>query len=128
MYDDALLAKIVAHADTRNTALARARAALDHLVLLGVRTNASLLSSILSHPRMMAGQVDTAFLESEIDALVTDPAAGADAREPALALSAALALHERLEPGGHAGAGPRADAADHDHQDPWHTLGAWRLT
>ena len=128
MHYDALLAKIVAHADTRDTALARARAALDRLVVLGVWTNASVLSSILSHPRMMAGQVDTAFLESEIDALVPTPAAVEDERRPALALSAALALHERLEPGGHPGTGTRANAAEPDHQDPWHTLGAWRLT
>lgn len=128
MHYDALLAKILAHADTRDTALARARAALDRLVVLGVRTNASMLSSLLSHPRMMAGHVDTAFLESEIDALLTGPAAAADEQGPALALSAALALHERLEPGDHPGAGTRADDADDDHQDPWHTLGAWRLT
>jgi acetyl/propionyl-CoA carboxylase alpha subunit len=127
MHYDALLAKIVAHADTRDTALTRARVALDRLVVLGVRTNSTLLSSILSHPRMRTGRVDTAFLESEIDALLADPAAAADESGPALALSAALALHERLEPGVHEGAGTRDDATQSVHQDPWHTLGEWRL-
>ena len=131
MHYDALLAKIVAYADTRDTALARARAALRRLVVLGVRTNATLLSSILSHPRVRRGQVDTAFLESEIDALLAaHPAAGDEEAgdEAALALSAALALHEHLEPGMHSRAGTGDQAPLAGHQDPWHTLGAWRLT
>jgi acetyl/propionyl-CoA carboxylase alpha subunit len=125
---DALLAKIVTHADTRDAALARARAALDRLVVLGVRTNARLLSSILSHPRMRAGHVDTAFLESEIDALLADPAGAEDEPGPALALSAALAVHRRLEPGLRPDGSIQTDAAVQDPQDPWTTLGAWRLT
>jgi acetyl/propionyl-CoA carboxylase alpha subunit len=125
---DALLAKIVAHADTRDAALARARAALGRLVVLGVRTNARLLSRILSHPRMRAGHVDTAFLESEIDALLADPAGAEDEQGPALALSAALALHRRLEPGLRHDGGIQTDAAVQDQQDPWTTFGTWRLT
>jgi acetyl/propionyl-CoA carboxylase alpha subunit len=124
---DALLAKIVAHADTRGAALARARAALTRLVVLGVHTNAGMLSRVLAHPRMVAGQVDTTFLESELDELLADQAAGDDAEGPARALAAALALRERLESGSGLGPGTRADGRPSGHQNPWDTLGPWRL-
>ncbi|MDA1095051.1 MAG: ATP-grasp domain-containing protein [Acidobacteria bacterium] len=123
---DALLAKIVAQADTRETALARARAALTRLVVLGVQTNAALLSRILAHPCMVAGQVDTGFLESERDALLTGPATD-EAGEPAQALAAALALHERLQAGSGPGLGRGMDRDAPDRRNPWDTLGGWRL-
>jgi acetyl/propionyl-CoA carboxylase alpha subunit len=122
---DALLAKLVAFADTRDTALARARVALAQLVVLGVQTNATLLSRILRHPRMMEGHVDTAFLESELDGLLVDSDGAGDDEGPAVALAAALALHGRVEAGVHPTTGRRTEAAE--PQDPWSTLGAWRL-
>lgn len=132
---DALLAKIVAHADTRELALARARAALRRLVVLGVETNAALLSRILAHPRMVAGKIDTAFLESELDALLVNPtAADADNDDhddneagPAQALAAALALHERLGSATDTGSGAPGDGHPPDDHDPWDTLGPWRM-
>ncbi len=122
---DALLAKLVTFADTRDTALARARVALAQLVVLGVQTNATLLSRILRHPRMMEGHVDTTFLESELDGLLVDSDGDRDDEGPALALTAALALHRRVEAGVHLGTCRGTEAAE--PQDPWSTLGAWRL-
>ena len=117
---DGLLAKVITHADTRVTALARARAALARFVVLGVRTNIELIGRVLRHPRVVDGRVDTTFLESELDDLLAETE---DDERPALAVAAALAVHDRLEPS--AAAGPtttgRAD-------DPWATLGAWRLS
>ena len=72
------------------------------------------------------GRIDTAFLETELDGLLADTADTVDSDDddrPALALAAALALHDRLEPmatSGFATTG-RAD-------DPWTTLGGWRLS
>ncbi len=122
---DTLLAKLIAFADTRNTALARARVALAQLVVLGVQTNATLLSRILRHPRMVEGHVDTAFLESELDGLLVDADGDGDGEGPALALTAALALHGRVEADARLATGRGAEAGG--QPDPWRTLGAWRL-
>ena len=115
---DALLAKLVVHGETRAQALARARAALARYVVLGVRTNIDLLSRIVGHPRVVAGAVDTGFLDEELDGLLAD-----DDEVPALAVAAALAVDARLsrdapEAGRHPSAG----------NDPWTTLGGWRLS
>ena len=120
-YYDALLAKVITHADTRVTALARARAALARFVVLGVRTNIELLGRVLRHPRVVDGHVDTTFLESELDGLLA-PDPKDDAR-PALALAATLALHDRLEPAAATGSATTGRA-----DDPWTTLGGWRLS
>ncbi len=118
---DALLAKVIAQADTRATALARAQAALARFVVLGVRTNIELLGRVLRHPRVVDGRVDTAFLETELDGLLApDPE---DDAWPALALAATLALHDRLEPAAAPGSTTTGRA-----DDPWTTLGGWRLS
>ena len=117
-YYDALLAKVITYADTRATALARARAALAQFVVLGVRTNIELVGRVLRHPRVVDGRVDTTFLEQELEGLLAEPE---DQELPALALAAALRVHELLEPGATAASARRAD-------DPWMTLGGWRLS
>ena len=116
---DALLGKLVVHGETREQALARARAALARYVVLGVRTNIGLLSRILRHPRVVEGPVDTGFLEEELDGLLAENDEG-----PARALAAALAVDARLAPGA-LEAGRRAPEAAND---PWTALGGWRLS
>ena len=117
---DALLAKVITHADTRATALARARAALARFVVLGVRTNIELIGRALRHPRVVEGRVDTTFLESELDGLLAQTE---DDERPALAVAAALALHGRLEPTAATGS-----TTTRRVDDPWTTLGGWRLS
>ncbi len=116
---DAMLAKLVVHGETRAQAMARARAALARYVVLGVRTNLELLSRILRHPRVVEGPVDTGFLDAELDALLAQ-----DDEGPALALAAALAVDARLRPAAPEG-GPGSPATAND---PWATLGGWRLS
>ena len=119
---DALLAKVITHADTRVAALARARAALARFVVLGVRTNIELIGRVLRHPWVVDGRVDTAFLEAELDDLLAGTDTDDDER-PALALAAALTMHDRLEPVASAES-TRTGRTD----DPWATLGGWRLS
>ncbi|MCH2254528.1 MAG: ATP-grasp domain-containing protein [Vicinamibacterales bacterium] len=117
---DALLAKVITHADTRATALARAGAALARFVVLGVRTNIELIGRVLRHPRVGDGRVDTTFLETELDGLLAQTE---DDDRRALAVAAALALHDRLEPVAATGSTTTGRA-----DDPWTTLGGWRLS
>jgi acetyl/propionyl-CoA carboxylase alpha subunit len=60
---DGLLAKLSVHGETRARALARLRAALDDVVVLGLTTNLPLLRSVASHPDFERGGVDTGWLE-----------------------------------------------------------------
>ncbi len=60
---DGLLAKLCVHGETRARALARLRAALDDVVVLGLTTNLPLLRSVASNPEFERGGVDTGWLE-----------------------------------------------------------------
>jgi acetyl-CoA carboxylase biotin carboxylase subunit len=73
---DSLVAKLICHGQDRAEALGRARAALEELVIEGIRTTAPFHQSLLRDPRFEAGDVDTHFLE-------TFPAAAEPPGEPA---------------------------------------------
>jgi 3-methylcrotonyl-CoA carboxylase alpha subunit len=60
---DGLLAKLCVHGETRGRAIARLRAALDDVVVLGLTTNLPLLRALAAHPDFEAGGVDTGWLE-----------------------------------------------------------------
>ena len=60
---DSLLGKLICHGAGREEALARMRAALGELVLLGITCNAALLRRVVSHPAFVAGEAHTHFLE-----------------------------------------------------------------
>jgi propionyl-CoA carboxylase alpha chain len=62
-YYDAMLAKVVAHAPTRDEAAARLGSALRRSRIHGVTTNRDLLVRILAEPEFLAGGTDTGYLE-----------------------------------------------------------------
>ena len=61
--------KLIASGETREAARARALAALRNYPILGIRTNIPLLIELLEHPRFVAGDMDTGFLDAEGDAI-----------------------------------------------------------
>lgn len=61
-YYDSMVAKLITHGATRNDAIARMRAALDVIVLEGVKTNASLHAAIMDDGVFAKGGVDTSYL------------------------------------------------------------------
>lgn len=73
-YYDSLLAKLVAHGETRAEAISILRQALASLSLKGVATNAGLHDRILADPAFAAGGVDTGFLPALLSARTEDPA------------------------------------------------------
>ena len=91
---DAMLAKVVAHAPTRDEALRRLAAALERTEVHGVRTNRDLLVALLRHDDVVAGRVSTNFLDRQDVALLAAPPADADAVR-ASAFAAAVVLAER---------------------------------
>jgi propionyl-CoA carboxylase alpha chain len=60
---DAMLAKVIAHAPTREAAARILSGALSRARIHGVRTNRDQLVAVLRDPRFLAGDVSTAFLE-----------------------------------------------------------------
>jgi len=86
-YYDAMLAKVIVRHPDRATAARRLAGELQRARIHGVRTNRDLLVRILRHPAFLAGDTDTAFLETHD--LVAPLADEATVKESALA--AALA-------------------------------------
>ena len=91
---DAMLAKVVVHAATRDEAAAALGATLARSRIHGVTTNRDLLVRILGHPAFLDGSTDTGFLESHGLQRLAAPLTGHDAvlRH---ALAAALAGQAR---------------------------------
>ena len=118
---DPLLAKLAVWGETRDAARRRALSALRRYVVLGVRTNLSLLQRVLEHPRFARGAVGVGFVDEERAALV---ASGADESVlAAVAASAARALRQ----GPHSPPPGAPAVAAGAEVDPWVGLPDWRL-
>jgi propionyl-CoA carboxylase alpha chain/3-methylcrotonyl-CoA carboxylase alpha subunit/acetyl-CoA/propionyl-CoA carboxylase biotin carboxyl carrier protein len=70
---DPMLAKLVVHGADRGQAIARMRAGLRELVLLGVTTNAAYLERLVGHPAFAAGSLHTGFVAEHAEALRAAP-------------------------------------------------------
>lgn len=62
-YYDSMIAKVIVHGHTRFDALMKMQRALGELVTDGVVTNAEFQMDLISHPAVLAGDYDTAFLQ-----------------------------------------------------------------
>lgn len=69
-YYDPMIAKLIAHGDTRDEARTALAGALDRSVVWPLRTNAGFLVKALAHPDFAAGQVDTGLIAREGEALM----------------------------------------------------------
>ena len=63
---DSMVAKLIAHGDTRETAIARMRNALTEMVVEGITTNKALHQEILNHTAFRAGGLDIHYLERRL--------------------------------------------------------------
>jgi len=63
---DSLIAKIIAHGDTRETAIARMRNALAEMVVEGIKTNTALHQEIFTHAAFRNGGQDIHYLERRL--------------------------------------------------------------
>jgi acetyl/propionyl-CoA carboxylase alpha subunit len=115
---DPMIAKVIAHAETRDLARARLMAALRDFAVLGIRTNIPFLLRVLEHDHFAAGTIDTAYLDREGESFsVASPSTPA-------AVSAAVRAH--LAAIGPAAASP-ADPASPTGWDPWSSFGPRRF-
>jgi acetyl-CoA carboxylase biotin carboxylase subunit len=63
---DSLVGKIIAHGDTRETAIARMKNALAEMVIEGIRTNVALHQEIFNHAAFQKGGTDIHYLERRL--------------------------------------------------------------
>ena len=105
---DAMLAKVIAWAPTRDAAIERLNRGLEDTDVRGIVTNIPFLSALLTHPQVRANAIDTGFIERELKNLTPAPAGLGD-----LELCAAVA----------AILGNEAKTAAAEAQSPWRTAG-----
>jgi acetyl/propionyl-CoA carboxylase alpha subunit len=104
---DPLVAKLIVGASDRHTALRKLAAALDRLVIGGVRTNAGLHRWLVDEPEVATGRVTTRFLDET-------PLPAMPGEDVAAKAAAAAWWRARTE--------ARSDT------DPWHGLRSFRIT
>jgi acetyl-CoA carboxylase biotin carboxylase subunit len=63
---DPLLAKLIAYAEDRETAIRRMQVALEEYVIHGVATNIDFLGAVLEHPDFQNGEVTTRWVETKL--------------------------------------------------------------
>ena len=95
---DAMLAKVVAYAPTRDEALRRLAAAIERAQLHGLRTNRDLLVEVLRHDAFVAGDLGTDVL-AQHELASTSPGALDHSAMLASTFAAAVALAERARAG-----------------------------
>jgi len=107
-YYDAMLAKMIAWAPTREAAIERLNRGLEEADVRGVVTNIPFLSALIKDTRVAENVVDTGFIERELKALTP-------AQQPAGGLELCAAVAAIL--------GEEAKAAKSGAQSPWQTFG-----
>jgi 3-methylcrotonyl-CoA carboxylase alpha subunit len=105
---DAMLAKVIAWAPTRDAAINRLNRGLEETDIRGIVTNTPFLSALVTHPDVRANTIDTGFIERELKVLTPDSAPPGD-----LELCAAVAAIVSNE----------AQAARAAGTSPWQTAG-----
>ena len=111
---DPLVAKLIADGPTREVARRRAIEALRDYPILGIRTNVAFLIALLEHPRFVAGDIDTRFLDGEGEQLRKSAPLPQEALEVAAVAKAGLSRRSGVSEEGAAKA------------DPWDTLRGFR--
>ncbi|MDR6145446.1 3-methylcrotonyl-CoA carboxylase alpha subunit [Sphingomonas sp. SORGH_AS870] len=103
---DPMIAKVIAHGDTREEAREALADALDEAVIWPVRTNAGFLVQTLDHVDFAGGRVDTGLIAREGEALMPPP----EPSEEALAEAAAALIGQDGLTGFRLNAAPRRSA------------------
>src|ERR1700754_778028 len=105
---DAMLAKVIAWAPTREGAIDKLNRALEETDVRGIVTNIPFLSALVTHPKVRSNHIDTGFIERELKSLTeTSPPAG----ERALCAAVAAILVDEQK------------ATQTRAQSPWQTFG-----
>ncbi len=114
---DPIMAKLIAHAPTRELAISKMIDALHNYKILGVKTSKKFMVDVLSHPEFAAGRTYTDFIEKNMADRKLDME---QFRELAVAVAAASSFGGRR---------PQAAAADSGagRVSIWRSVGSWQV-
>ncbi|HLJ35363.1 MAG TPA: acetyl-CoA carboxylase biotin carboxylase subunit [Ktedonobacteraceae bacterium] len=118
-YYDPMIAKIIVYAENRPAAIERMRDALEQCAVFGVRTNAPLLHTIVTHAAFKKGNTHTSFLDEY--SLIGNAAPQVVLPDMVLVVAALYDVLSNKEV---------EVAANHIstiETNPWKTLGPWRM-
>jgi 3-methylcrotonyl-CoA carboxylase alpha subunit len=118
IFYDPMIAKLIVHDIDRPRALKRLADALAATTIDGPKSNVEFLESLVRHPTVVNGTIDTGYLDRHLDEVLPAPNAP-DALAIAAATTAALLADEALAI---ASAGGTADP-----HSPWSRADGWRL-
>src|SRR5689334_15425059 len=107
-YYDAMLAKVIAWAPDRQSAIDRLNRGLEESDVRGIDSNIAVLSRLVTHPSVRANAIDTGFIERELVKLTGETAQPGDL-EYCAAVAAILAAEQK--------------AASAEPPAPWQTSG-----
>jgi len=105
---DAMLAKVIAWAPTREGAIRRLNRGLEETDVRGVVTNIPFLSALVTHPDVRKNKIDTGFIERHLEKLTSVASAPSNVE---LAAAVAAILDQE------------AKAVSADAHSPWRTAG-----
>ena len=117
IFYDPMIAKLIVWDEDRPRALARLREALAHCTIDGPKSNIAFLETLVRHPAILEGRIDTGYLDRHLDEFI-----GRESPDPGL-LAAAVAAslirqeHDQRE----------AAARSADPTSPWAIADGWRL-
>jgi 3-methylcrotonyl-CoA carboxylase alpha subunit len=112
VFYDPMLAKLIVHADSREAALHRMQNALAGCQIFGLPSNIGFLEDLVAHPSVQQGDIDTGFLDRNLDAVLKKPENLPDWHHAAAAYFSLKAAELTL-----------SAAAD----DPWSQRDFWRI-
>ena len=112
---DPMIAKLIAHAPTREAALDRLAAALDQTLIAGVRSNVAFLAALCRSDALRQAHVDTGFIDRNLAALGAVP-------QPRDKAAAALGLAHLL-----AATTIEAATSEESSESPWAARDGFQL-
>ena len=118
-YYDPMIAKIIVYAENRPAAIERMRDALEQCAVFGVKTNAPLLHTIVTHPAFKKGDTHTGFLDEY--SLIGNTAPQVALPDMVLVVAALYDILSNKE------AVTGSNHISTSVTNPWKTLGPWRM-
>ena len=117
---DAMIAKLIAHAKTREAALDRMTRALDDTLVAGVRNNVAFLRALCASSEFRQGHFDTGYIDRNLVTLGAEPRHGVDSAAVALGVARLLTLDQQQA------------ATEHEHDavdaSPWAATDGFQFT
>ena len=117
---DAMIAKLIAHGETREAALDRMTRALDDTLVAGVRNNVAFLRALCASSEFRQGHFDTGYIDRNLATLGAEPRHGVDSAAAALGVARLLTLDQQQA------------ATEHEHDavdaSPWAATDGFQFT